>query len=98
MGINRNRVFNVTDINRLSIKIQNLMDTADKLVKNIYDELGNISSTISSLPSEVKDHGLQSEVDSLRGRIRTQEFLEFKKEVNSKLKQIVIFGINIMKR
>lgn len=88
MGINRNRVFNVNDINRLSIKIQNLMDTADKLVKNIYDELGNISSTISSLPSEVKDHGLQSEVDSLRSRIRTQEFLVFKKEVNSKLKQI----------
>lgn len=58
MGIIKNRVFDVNQIQTLINKTQNLMDTADTVVGEIYSELCRLSATLGKLPADVRDGGL----------------------------------------
>ena len=88
MGISKNRVFDKEAIQSLSAKTQILMNTADTVINEIYNELVSLSNTLAGLPSDVRDSALKDKVDSLKGTIRTEEFKEYSAEIKSRLKAL----------
>lgn len=88
MGIGRNRVFDGNQIQTLINRTQNLMDTADSVISEIYQELVRLSDTLEKLPADVRDAGLKQRVDALKGSIRTDEFQNYRVSMTKSLNRL----------
>ena len=88
MGIGKNRVFDAEQIQVLINKTQNLMDAADSIISEIYQELVRLSNTLEKLPADVRDAGLKQQVDTLKGSIRTDEFQNYRTKMTKSLNRL----------
>ena len=88
MGIGKNRVFDAEQIQVLINKTQNLMDAADGVINEIYQELVRLSNTLEKLPADVRDAGLKQQVDALKGSIRTDEFQNYRTKMTKSLNRL----------
>lgn len=88
MGIGKNRVFDAEQIQVLINKTQNLMDAADGVISELYQELVRLSNTLEKLPADVRDAGLKQQVDALKGSIRTDEFQNYRTKMTKSLNRL----------
>lgn len=88
MGIGKNRVFDAEQIQILINKTQNLMDTADMVINEIYSELCRLSDTLEKIPADIRDAGLKHQVDALKGSIRTDEFQNYRSKMTKSLNRL----------
>ena len=88
MGISKNRVFDAAQIQNLIRKTQNLMDTADQVINEVYNELVRLSNTLEKIPADVRDTNLKQQVDALKGSIRTDEFQSYRASMTKSLNRL----------
>lgn len=88
MGIDKNRVFDKEAIQSLSTMTQNLMNTADIVINEIYGELNSLSNAIANLPSDVRDSLLKDDIDNLKSTIKTDTFKSYSANIKKRLKSL----------
>lgn len=88
MGISKNRVFDANQIQTLINKTQNLMDAADRVINEVYDELVRLSNTLEKIPADVRDTNLKQQVDALKGSIKTDEFQNYRTSMTKSLNRL----------
>ena len=89
MGIGKNRTFHTEAIEGLIRDTGQLMEAADKITKELYEEMRDIAAVLASLPADVRDQGLYEDVLRLRDSLRTDEFLAYRKEMSQKLERLL---------
>ncbi|MDE7434821.1 MAG: hypothetical protein K2N01_03210 [Lachnospiraceae bacterium] len=89
MGIGKTRTFHTEAIEGLIRDTGRLMEAADKITKELYEEMRDIAAVLASLPADVRDQGLYEDVLRLRDSLRTDEFLAYRKEMSRKLERLL---------